>query len=101
MIEVVLCKIWGSQFIEINRNRCREEINTFVILLCLSNKLRTKRIKNRKSEIGPSNCIYSSRMCTEIYRTLLASRNIVGEISIDTYEVSFADFWGSVDLPNL
>ena len=39
MIEVALCNIRGSQFVEKNRNRCGEEIDAFVILLCLSNKL--------------------------------------------------------------
>ena len=39
MIEVALCNIPGSQLVEKNRNRCGEEIDAFVILLCLSNKL--------------------------------------------------------------
>ena len=39
MIEVALCNIQGSQFVEKNRNTCGEEIDAFVILLCLSNKV--------------------------------------------------------------
>ena len=39
MIEVALCNIRGSQFVEKNRNTCREEIDAFVILLRLSKKL--------------------------------------------------------------
>ena len=41
MIDIALCNIRGSQFVEKkkNRNRCGEEIDAFVILLRLSNKL--------------------------------------------------------------
>ena len=39
MIEVALWNIRESQFVEKNRNRCREKIDAFVILLRLSNKL--------------------------------------------------------------
>ena len=39
MIEVALCNIPGSQFVEKNRNRCREEIDAFAIVLRLSKKL--------------------------------------------------------------
>ena len=39
MIEIALCDIRGSQFVGKNRNRCGEEIDAFVILLRLSNKL--------------------------------------------------------------
>ena len=51
MIGVVLYKIWGSQFVggKKDRNKCGEEIDTFVILLRLSNKTYLK--KNRTSEI--------------------------------------------------
>ena len=39
MIEVALCNILGGQSVEKNRNRCGEEIDAFVILLHVSNKL--------------------------------------------------------------
>ena len=39
MVEVALCNIRGSQFVEKNRNICGEEIDAFVILLRLRNKL--------------------------------------------------------------
>ena len=44
MIEVALCNIRGSQFVEKNRNRCREGMEAFIILLPLSNKLIPIRI---------------------------------------------------------
>ena len=44
IIEVVLCKILGSQFVERkNRNRYGKEIDAFIILLHLSNKLFPSR----------------------------------------------------------
>ena len=102
MIEIVLCKICGSQFVEKkNRNRCGEEIDARVILLRLSNKLILKRIGHQKSEIRPPNYIYSYPECVLEYIGHLASRNIVGEIWEGAYKVSFADFWNSVDLPHL
>ena len=41
MIEIAFCNIRGRQFLEKkkNRNRCGEEIDAFIILLRLSNKL--------------------------------------------------------------
>ena len=39
MIEVALCNIRESQFVEKNRNICGKETDAFVILLRLSNKL--------------------------------------------------------------
>ena len=98
MIEVVLK---NSSLKKKNRNRCGEEIDAFVILLHLSNKLIPERIEHRKSEIGHLNCIY---ICPEYvleYIGLLASINIVSEICRDAFIVSFADFWSSVDLPHL
>ena len=47
--------IWGIQFVEENRNRCEEQIETFVILLRLSEKRIPKRIRRWKLEIGPTN----------------------------------------------
>ena len=94
-------QVWGSQFVEKNRNRCGEEIDTCVILLRLSNNFIPKRIGHQKSEIGPSNCIYSNPECVLKYIGHLASRNIVGEIWEDSYKVSFADFSSSVYLPHL
>ena len=44
MIEVALCNIRGSQFVEKNRNRCRGGMEAFIILLPLSNKLIPIRI---------------------------------------------------------
>ena len=46
-----------------NRNRCGEEIDRFVILLCLSIKLIPKGIGHQKSEIGPPDCIHSYLEC--------------------------------------
>ena len=101
MIEVALCKIWGGQFVEKNRNRCGVEIDACVISLCSSNKLIQKRIGQRKSEIGPPNCICSYPECVVEYIGHLASRNIVGQIWEDAYKVSFANFWGGADLSHL
>ena len=106
MIEVALCKISGSQFVEKkqkqkqknkNRNRRGEEIEAIAILLRLSNKLIPKRIGHRKLEVTPSNCIYSYPECVLEYKRHLAPRYIVGKIWEDAYKVSFADFWSSVE----
>ena len=100
MTEVALCKISGGHFVEKNRNRCREETDTFVILFHLSNRLILKRIEHQKLEIRPSSCIYSYPECVLEYIGDLASRNIVCDFWEDAYKVSFADFWSSVDLPH-
>ena len=50
-----------------NRNRRGEEINARAILLRLNNKLIPKRIRHRKSEIGPPKCIYSYPECVLQY----------------------------------
>ena len=78
-------------YIYIYRIRCREEIDAFVILLCLSNKLIPKRIKNRKSD--HQFAFIATQTVYWVY--------IVGEIWEDAYKVSFADFWSSVGLPHL
>ena len=71
-----------------NRNRCGEEIDTFVILLRLSIKLIPKEIGNQTAD-----CIYSYLECVLEYIAHLASRIILGETWEDAYKVSFADFW--------
>ena len=76
-----------------NRIKRGEEIDAFVILFCLSNKLISRRIGHLKSEIGPSNCICSCPECVLEYMRHLAPRNIVRQIWEDTYKVSFTDFW--------
>ena len=45
--------------------------------------------------------LYSYPECVLEYRGHLASRSIVGEIWEDVCKISFADFWRSVDLPQL
>ena len=80
MIEVALSKIWGSQFVEKNRNRRKKEIEAFVILLRLSNKLIPRRIGHRKLEIGPQSCIYSYAECVLESTGHLTPRNIAGKI---------------------
>ena len=75
-----------------NRNRCGEEIDTFVILLRLSIKLIPKGIGHQKSEIRPADCICSYLECLLEYIAHLASRIIVGETWEGAYKVSFADF---------
>ena len=67
MIEVALSKIWGNQFAGKKRNIRREEIEVFVILLRLSNKLIPKRIGHWKLEIGPPNRIYIYSECVLKY----------------------------------
>ena len=67
-----------------------------VILLRLSDELFPKRIRNRKSEIGLPNCIYSDPGCVLEYIEHFASRNIVVEIWEDAFKVSFADFWSQL-----
>ena len=92
MIEVALFKIWGSQFvgekIEIGRNR---HIRHFIVL---------KRIGHQKSEIRLPIAFITN---PDVYWNIghLTSRNIVAEIWENAHEISFADFWSSVDLPHL
>ena len=101
MIEVALCKIWGSQFVEKNRNRCGEKIDAFVTLLRLSNQLIPKRIRHWESEIDQPNFIYANPECVLEYIGHLDSTNIVSEICEDAYKVSFVDFGLPAGLPYL
>ena len=45
--------------------------------------------------------IFAKHSISDVWQGHLASRNFVGEVWEDAYKVSFADFWGSVDLPHL
>ena len=52
-------------------------------------------------EIGPPNCIYIYPEYVLECIGYLVPNNIVSEFWEGTYKVSLADFWSSVDLPNL
>ena len=59
MIGVALCKTWGSQFVEKNRNRCGEDIEAFFILLRLS-----KNLFQKESDIGNWRSDYQTAFIT-------------------------------------